>query len=82
MRTIKKAPKQEVVLPKYVVGEKLSLSTWQHDGRGESIRHWQTVTVVQDNKVTVDLLKENGDVVRFDKRGEFNHELARGTFAN
>ena len=77
MRTIKKA-KNEVVIPKYVVGEKLSLSTWQHDGRGQSIRHWQTVTVVQDNKVTVDLLKANGDVVRFDKRGEFGALLVRG----
>ena len=81
MRTIKKAS-NEVIIPKYTVGEKLSLGAWWHDGRGNTGREWQTVTVLQDNKVTVDLIKANGDVVRFDKRGEANYDLARGTFAN
>ena len=74
MKTIKKA-KNEVVLKKYVAGEVLKLGTGWHDGRGQGGTAWQKVTVVKDNKVTVDLELRNGDVVRFDKRGEFNRTL-------
>jgi hypothetical protein len=76
MRTIKKA-KNEVVLEKFTAGEVLELGNGWHDGRGECGTAWQKVTVVKDNKVTVDLELGNGDIVRFDKRGEINRTLKR-----
>ena len=75
MKTIKKA-KKEVVLAKYEVGQKLQLGTHWWDGRGGYGTVWQPVTVVKDNKVTVDLLVDgNGIVIRFDKRGELDYAL-------
>lgn len=76
MKTIKKA-KNEVVLEKYEVGQKLQLGHHWHDGRGEYGTTWQEVTVVKDNKVTVDLELQCGDIARFDKRGEFNRTLKK-----
>ena len=75
MKKIKKA-KKEVVLAKYEVGQKLQLGHHWHDGRGQGGTEWRPVTVVKDNKVTVDLLvDENGIVIRFDKRGELDYAL-------
>lgn len=74
MKTIKKSTK-EVVLEKYEVGQKLQLGHHWHDGRGETGTAYVPVTVIKDNKVTVDLEKANGEVIRFDKRGEFDWTL-------
>lgn len=75
MKTIKKA-KNEVVLAKYEVGQKLELGTHWEDGRGGYGTLWRPATVVKDNEVTVDLLiDENGIVIRFDKRGEIDYVL-------
>ena len=76
MKTIKKA-NVEVVLEKYTAGEQIKLGHHWHDGRGEGGTAWKKGTVVKDNKVTVDLEMENGDVVRFDKRGEVWMTLKR-----
>ena len=77
MKTIKKAPKQEVVLEKYEVGQKLQLGHHWYDGRGDGGIEWRPVTVVRDNKVTVDLERADGEVVRFDKRGEVRMALKK-----
>lgn len=77
MKTIKKANKA-AALETFTVGEAVTLHTYGHDGRGGTNRAHHHATVIKDNKVTVDIELPAGDVVRFDKRGEFRAKLVRG----
>ena len=77
MKTIKRA-KNEVTLETFRVGEAVTLHTFGHDGRNGTIRNHHHAAVVKDNKVTVDIELPTGEVVRFDKRGEFGALLERG----
>ena len=77
MKTIKKANKA-VTLETFRVGEAVTLHTFRHDGRNGTIRNHHHAAVVKDNKVTVDIELPTGDIVRYDKRGEFGALLERG----
>ena len=77
MKTIKKANKA-AALETFNVGEAVTLHRFGHDGRGGTNRAHHHATVVKDNRVTVDIELPTGDVVRYDKRGEFGALLERG----
>jgi hypothetical protein len=67
MKVIKKHTEAAVALKdQFTVGAQITWTTHFFDGRGtEYIRH--TGTVVKVNRVTVDVIRENGDTVRLDE---------------
>lgn len=68
---------KEMVLEKFAVGESVKIGLCLGSDHGGWTWAWEECTVVKDNKVTVDLERENGHVFRFDKRSERRFVLER-----